>query len=440
MRPARIVSVVLAAAAVSVPAVARADIIAATEVPGAGGSFATDIALIDLATGTHLGLPAGVNTAQAELHPSLSADGRRMVFERFDTDANTTRIIAVDLATGQQADLFDAFESAQLQPTTPTISPDGQTVFTGMPSQQSGNGLAPAWTETSLAAFPNGPFPHTVQVESNLVFNDNGLTRNPAVTPSGVVAMEFTRDTGSSSVLVDFQHKNALISDSTGGLTHPALSDQDAVVVFEKGAGGGAPSDIDFRTLDAQHLPGASTFEVSGAIDSADLQFKPAFTPDGRYIAFVRFVGSDAHLLVFDTETQQLLDPNGVVLGRLFSGRWLRNGNVSLRVAFVLRSSAISFSGPTAVVRFVLAQQSGVGILVQRVVGHHRLLGRRVPKLRTVGRVPFGNFRHGGHRVRWHLRVGGKRLRRGTYLVTPRALTGRGAVRELGKPRVVKIR
>jgi hypothetical protein len=431
----------LAAAALSAPAAARADIIAATEVPGAAGSTSTDIALIDLATGTHLGLPAGINTSQAEVHPSLSADGTRLVFERVDNSTDTTRIIAVDLPTGQQADLFNAFDAAQFKPSTPTITPDGQTVLTGAPSQQETNGFALAWTETSLASFPNGPFQHTVQLESNRVFNNSGVTRNPAVTPSGVVSMDFSRDTSTglhSSVLVDFQHQNALIDESTS-VTHPALSDQDGTVLFEKGAGGGAPSDIDFRPLGAQHLPGASTFEVSGAIDAGSVQLHPAFTPDGRYIAFTRFVGNDVHLLVFDTATQQILAPNGVTLGPLFSGLWLRDGNVSLHVVFVLRSTSISFGGPSSIVRFALAQQSGVGILVQRVVGHHTLLGRRVPKLRTVGRVPFGSFRRGGHRVHWNLRVNGKRLQKGTYLVTPRALTSKGVVRELGKPRRLTV-
>jgi len=68
------------------------------------------------------------------------------------------------------------------------------------------------------------------------------------------------------------------------------------------------------------------------------------------------------------------------------------------------------------------------------------LFGHRVPTLRTVGRVPFGQFKRGHHKVRWNLRVNGRRLRPGTYLVTPRLVTRRGVVRELGKPRVLRIR
>src|SRR5205823_2615560 len=71
---------------------------------------------------------------------------------------------------------------------------------------------------------------------------------------------------------------------------------------------------------------------------------------------------------------------------------------------------------------------------------HMRLFGRRVPRLVTVGRVPFGQFKRGRHKVRWNFRVNGRRLRRGRYLLTPRLLTRRGVVHELGKPHLLRIR
>jgi hypothetical protein len=51
--------------------------------------------------------------------------------------------------------------------------------------------------------------------------------------------------------------------------------------------------------------------------------------------------------------------------------------------------------------------------------------------------VPAGSS--SGCPAQWDLRVGGHRLSRGTYLVTPRLLTRAGVVRELGKPRLVRI-
>lgn len=96
-------------------------------------------------------------------------------------------------------------------------------------------------------------------------------------------------------------------------------------------------------------------------------------------------------------------------------------------------------AGTDQLVSFTLASPLNIGILVERVVGHHRLFGHVVPRLVTVGRVPFGRFARGSHKVRWDLRVNGHKLRRGTYLVTPRLLNRDGVVHELGTPRTVRI-
>jgi len=68
------------------------------------------------------------------------------------------------------------------------------------------------------------------------------------------------------------------------------------------------------------------------------------------------------------------------------------------------------------------------------------VLGNRAFKLRTVGRVPLGNCGRGRLRTKWDLRVGGKRLRPGRYLVTVRVVTRKRVVRELGRPKVIRIR
>ena len=68
--------------ALLLPCAARADIIAAVQVTGADGS--ADIAVMNASTGERATLPAGVNTAAQELHPSISNDGRRLVFLRLD--------------------------------------------------------------------------------------------------------------------------------------------------------------------------------------------------------------------------------------------------------------------------------------------------------------------------------------------------------------------
>ena len=150
MRAARLAILITAAAALLGPAAARADIIAATEVANpAPNTFDTDIALVDATRGAQFGLPAGINTPQEERHPSITPDGNRLAYERFDVFTDTVRIIVVDLTSGQQADLFNAFETAQFRPTTPTITPDGQTVLTGTVSVPNNGGNAVAFTRTS---------------------------------------------------------------------------------------------------------------------------------------------------------------------------------------------------------------------------------------------------------------------------------------------------
>ena len=68
------------AAALALPAVASADLVAAYDhaVPGSG----LDIGMIDVNTGAAIPAPAGVNTSGDETHPSLTADGSTLVFER----------------------------------------------------------------------------------------------------------------------------------------------------------------------------------------------------------------------------------------------------------------------------------------------------------------------------------------------------------------------
>jgi hypothetical protein len=81
-----------------------------------------------------------------------------------------------------------------------------------------------------------------------------------------------------------------------------------------------------------------------------------------------------------------------------------------------------------------------VGILVQRVVGHHKLFGRTVPTLKVVGHVPLGKFHKGRRHVHWNLRVNGHRLTHGTYQVTLRSLTPSTQIRDFGVPHLIRVR
>jgi hypothetical protein len=107
--------------------------------------------------------------------------------------------------------------------------------------------------------------------------------------------------------------------------------------------------------------------------------------------------------------------------------------NVGLYQTQVIKLAALPAPGT---LRLDLADPSRVGLLVQRVTGHHKLLGRRVPTLKPAGRIPLGAFTRGRHTVHWRARG----LRSGLYQFTPRALTRNGEVRDLGTPRIFRVR
>jgi hypothetical protein len=73
-----------------------------------------------------------------------------------------------------------------------------------------------------------------------------------------------------------------------------------------------------------------------------------------------------------------------------------------------------------AVISSKLSQDDTVGILVQGIVRFARIHGKRVPAVQTIGKVPLGKHRHGNLGIRWNLKVNGRRLGRGTYLITLR--------------------
>ena len=383
---------------------ATADIQAVVEVPAPNGSN-LDLAIVNAATGVRSPLPASVNTTADEFHPSLSADGRRLVFERVDRSAGTTRIIVVDLSTGRQADVFNVFEAQSDQPSTPAITPDGSQVITTGPVSNpitTGPVSNPVpYTRTSLANFPNGPFPKT---ESSF---DQG-TGNPAAAidpvqrSDGLLAFGAFQP-GHTDYVVVLAGSFVEFSDAVaGGVDHPALSDPATnVLVAEQtpgNPGAGVEGPAQLISMFPADAIGAGT-SLPPIVNAPGLdESHPSFTADGRFLAFIRATGDGhEHLFVFDTQTQTLLNSNGIDLGALYTspafGQLARTeGNIALRQVAVFERVSLSQTG-TLVAR--LLASGLVGILVQRIVGHHKLLGRTVSTLVTVGRVPLGQHHAG---------------------------------------------
>jgi hypothetical protein len=157
----------------------------------------------------------------------------------------------------------------------------------------------------------------------------------------------------------------------------------------------------------------------------------------------VRHSESDGHdrLFVWDGQTQTLLNANGVDLGLIDTSN--RGGAVSIYSKPAIRNSTIILSDvqtatPTGTVTGTLTQTSRVGILVQRILGKTKSLGRKAYEVEPVGRFPLGEFPKGRLRTHWDLTVDGQKLEPGRYLVTLRAVDGDIAL-ELGRPRVLRI-
>jgi hypothetical protein len=209
------------------------------------------------------------------------------------------------------------------------------------------------------------------------------------------------------------------------------------VVVFDErtttGHGG-----IAFRPLDTvAGFRGEPTLLPAIVNSPSASEYAPAFTSDGRYVAFLRRtsgVGANDRLFVWDSQTQTLLNPSGVDVGTAANNNL---NDVSLYTRPTFQSTSVSLAGR---VTFTVLQPTSVGLLVQRVKGHHRLFGRSVPTLKPVGRVPLGKFGKGSRKAHWNLRVNGRPLQHGTYQVTVRALTRKQQIRDLGKPKIIRVR
>jgi hypothetical protein len=225
----------------------------------------------------------------------------------------------------------------------------------------------------------------------------------------------------------------------------------------------------------------------------------PAFSPDGRRVAYlqegrlaiINTDGSDAHLITPDStigygppawkpdgsriaflgHSSTLgqkpaiysLKPDGTDLVRHTSAidilsdpipfTNVKTGVDGARVAWgrtcttIFQCNAALSVVPSQLAGFslqatpLLPAAASIGFLVERYTGR---------RLRRVGRVPFGAKRRGHARVRWGLKLHGRRLRAGRYRITLRSLArkvpiGAARPRDLivprhGKPRLTRAR
>ena len=410
------------ALALLMAAPARADIFGVAPIV-APGHHDIDVGLIDLSTGASVALPAGVNTPAIENHPSISTDGTRLAFERVDLAAGTDRILKTDLTTGQTTDVIDAFTALTYHPTSPAMSTDGQFVSTG----STGLGIF-GWTSPG-SFFRNAEFPDSKLVDP---------TPNAPLARSGLYAYRrILPSNGRGQVIVDELAGTSgpvAVNGTSSSAAHPAIAGNTRVYDTSAvdSAGKLEQADIGYCLLFFHNGGpcGLGQGLLPALVNSARDETRPAFTPDGRYIGFIRHEANDhERIYVFDTATQTLIDPDGTDIGLVAT---LDTGNLSLYVKPLFKVTSFPDFG-TVVVNPV--SRVPVGLLVQRVVGHHRLLGRRVPTLKPAGRIPLGTFTAGRHVIHWRAH-----LRPGLYQFTPRALGKSGRIRDLGTPKRFRVR
>jgi hypothetical protein len=166
----------------------------------------------------------------------------------------------------------------------------------------------------------------------------------------------------------------------------------------------------------------------------------PAWSPDGTKLAFLR-EGAGAHfLMVFDLNSgvQDILN-DGIAVGFAPTAQLRKfqsvEGDIALATETRPDSTAASCTSsciaglrnltlsPTVTGRPPISTK--IGIIVAKVTGTTTLFGKKVPKIKQVGRVPLGKVKKGKNTFKWDGKVNHRKLKKGNYLLTFRLLDGK---------------
>jgi WD40-like Beta Propeller Repeat len=469
------------AVALAAPSSASAaGLIAAYEqhVPGSG----FDIKLLNAGTGGALAVPAGVNTAADEFHPTLTPDGRYLVFVRAQLQPQLDGDIVPPAERGVfMADRQTGTVSAAM-PERGTDDGAGPTIVKGVtPTLAYGNRFTTAVSPTQQRIVAAGAFNPSTTPDSfgfSTSLSTNGADVAAPTIFSDFVdvphAAVFTRGTGRLKANSQFTFtgtSGGIIKGNTVLLDEVLAPDNTVATASRKVFGG---ADEFFNHAVPRPVDGYVALDVternSGAVDLKSLQFPleqfpqpapapittadsermPAWSPDGVQLAFVRTTGASPRrkLLMFNTTSGiQDIQNAPIDLGadastaalRGFQAAWggiaLANSGsadapvISCGIActgLLLGSTASISLAPQVAVQ--AASGKKIGIFVARVIGKRKLLGRSVARLKAVGRVPLGAISRGANRFRWNGRVNGRRLGAGTYLLTYRSLNRAGRI------------
>ena len=453
------------AATAAVPVTANAALIAAHDKFVSGNGF--DIGLVNVSTGGRLTIPAGVNTTDDELHPTLTPDGRYLAFMRtklqpklngdivppaaralhiLDRQTGTlTTPSSVGTGTGAAGPVFSFGGSVLAWGIKPGLNSQ-QRLDVSRRASFSNGALGGAGTDIASTSSTPTDTPHAAVATVDEF--DLNLNQNVARTARYLSLATIDQNTGAllegqaqiTTLRVNEQGFNAGRGNSFGSAgapaSHPVPRSGDKYTALDLANG----EDVDIQTLS---WPTETTLTPAPVpITTTNPERMPAWSPDGIQLGFVRTIAGRRKLGVFDATPgiQNALN-SPIDLGadaptpqtRAYQSTWgglaLANSS-SLDVPVVTCTSgcllSLANSNLTQSVALVprLSSVTNVGIFVARVTGTRKLLGRTVPRIRVVGRVPLGRTRRGANRFRWNGKVNGKRLAAGTYLLTYRTLRG----------------
>lgn len=395
-------------------------------------------------------VPTGVNTESAEIDPTLSDDGTRLAFRRALSAGEPTYHV-VALPSGAPAQIPNPFTTERFNSAAGiALSGDGRRAIIGMARSQSAVAQVGV---VDVAALPGGPFP-TIGTPEFDIPDGNTFGQFGVITPFSAQL-----DATGGKLLYGYRTQTAGTSTSFTGIVDgpvngtPRLRDLgsatsvDAIAMIP-----GRPNEVTIArrgaletlALNAATPPVPLTLPNLPARATGETRSGPDWSGDGRYLGWLSSTGTgelkDVKLFVYDTQTQGLIAPAGLSLGqrRNFGGMSISEGVPAIEQ--FTAPLTVQVEQPKVNLPIRLRASTSVGILVQREQGTVRVLGRRVPRLVSVGRVPFGSRKKGASTIAWNGRVAGKKLRAGTYRITLRAFDRNGRLTELGESRRVKVR
>jgi hypothetical protein len=485
----------LAVALLCAPPVASAatSLIAAYDkyVPGQG----FDIKLVDTGTGLEIPLPSGVNTSADEIHPAMTPGGRYLVFTRMQLSPQlngdvvppgSRSLVMVDRTTGA---IRAPLSGEDLAGTGATITAGDVRLAYGLrpPFPRGEHSLTRILTAAD-ASDTTPPFEFAARPQDHLLIGASvpgessssvlDITTAALVQRADGITHAYTRaffDPGNghfaqgTTVLISGQQLNEFPA-----IDHPAPRAPDGFVAFDS-------AESTLHRIETVAFPAATTPQDPGEpINAPRRNLKaeemPAWSPDASKLAFARSNAAccgSRQLLVYDNTPglQGILNP-GIDLGsdptpqlrdfhshyggisladpsRLDSvqlscrGACLHLGGVKVREAALRptcdsNTSAQVTDGTSNTIMLgedhpCQTSTIAIGILVARVVGSHRVLGRKLPKLKPLGRVKLGKSRTGRNNFSWNGRVSGHALGPGLYVLTFRGLTRSGRIQTTSK-------